>query len=117
MIPFKFFRGKVYSDEFTLPIARRMSGRTIAQDLSNQVQQMVRSPEYIPAGYINTPYIPLQITEPRGINACIMEGWRANRDNLPPGQCPYDIGTPEREHWMTGWSSRENREPRPYERF
>ena len=55
--------------------------------------------------------------EPRGINACIMEGYRANRDNLPPGQCPYDIGTPEREHWMTGWSSRENREPRPYERF
>ena len=46
-----------------------------------------------------------------------MEGWRANRDNLLSGQCPYDIGTPEREHWMTGWSSRENREPRPYERF
>ena len=62
------------------------------------------------------PYIPLQITEPRGINACIMEGYRAHRDNLPPGQCPYDIGTREREHWMTGWSSRENREPRPYER-
>lgn len=55
MIPFKFFRGKVYTDEFTLPIARRMSGRTIAQDLSNQVQQIVRSPEYIPAGYISVP--------------------------------------------------------------
>ena len=55
MIPFKFFKGKVYTDEFTLPIARRMSGRTIAQDLSNQVQQIVRSPEYIPAGYISVP--------------------------------------------------------------
>ena len=55
MIPFKFFRGKVYTDEFTLPIARRMSGRTIAQDLSNQVQQIVRSPEFIPAGYVQVP--------------------------------------------------------------
>ena len=33
IIPFKFFRGKVYTDEFTFPIARRMSGRTIVQDL------------------------------------------------------------------------------------
>jgi hypothetical protein len=41
-----------------------MSGRTINQDLynttslselSNQVQQIVRSPEYIPAGYISVP--------------------------------------------------------------
>ena len=55
IIPFKFFRGKIYTDEFTLPIARRMSGRTIAQDLSNQVQQIVRSPEYIPASYISVP--------------------------------------------------------------
>lgn len=58
IIPFKFFRGKVYTDEFTLPIARRMSGRTIAQDLSNlsnQVQQIVRSPEFIPAGYVQVP--------------------------------------------------------------
>ena len=55
MIPFKFFKGKVYTDEFTLPIARRVSGRTIAQDLSNQVQQIVRSPEFIPAGYISVP--------------------------------------------------------------
>ena len=55
MIPFKFFKGKVYTDEFTLPITRRMSGRTIAQDLSNQVQQIVRSPEFIPAGYVQVP--------------------------------------------------------------
>lgn len=53
--PFKFFRGKVYTDEFEFPRVRRMSGRTIAQDLSNQVQQMVRSPEYIPAGYVSIP--------------------------------------------------------------
>ncbi len=53
MIPFKFFKGKVYTDEFTL-----LSGRTIAQDLSNlsnQVQQIVRSPEFIPAGYVQVP--------------------------------------------------------------
>jgi hypothetical protein len=55
MIPFKFFKGKVYTDEYTLPNARRMSGRTIAQDLSNQVQQIVRSPEFIPAGYVQVP--------------------------------------------------------------
>lgn len=53
--PFKLFKGYTYSDEFTFPIARRMSGRTIAQDLSNQVQQIVRSPEYIPAGYVQVP--------------------------------------------------------------
>ena len=56
--PFKLFKGYTYSDEFTLPVARRMSGRTIAQDLSNlsnQVQQIVRSPEYIPAGYVSIP--------------------------------------------------------------
>lgn len=56
--PFKIFKGYTYSDEFTLPTARRMSGRTIAQDLSNlsnQVQQIVRSPEFIPAGYVSIP--------------------------------------------------------------
>ena len=53
--PFKLLKGYTYSDEYTFPIARRMSGRTIAQDLSNQVQQMVRSPEYIPAGYVSIP--------------------------------------------------------------
>ena len=56
--PFKLFKGYTYRDEFTLPIARRMSGRTIVQDLSNlsnQVQQIVRSPEYIPAGYVSIP--------------------------------------------------------------
>ena len=53
--PFKLLKGYTYSDEYTFPIARRMSGRTIDQDLSNQVQQMVRSPEYIPAGYVSIP--------------------------------------------------------------
>jgi hypothetical protein len=56
--PFKLFKGYTYSDEFTLPVARRMSGRTIAQDLSslsNQVQQIVRSPGFIPAGYVQVP--------------------------------------------------------------
>ena len=53
--PFKLLKGYTYSDEFTFPIARRMSGRTINQNLSNQVQQIVRSPEYIPAGYVSIP--------------------------------------------------------------
>ena len=53
--PFKLLKGYTYSDEYTFPIFRRMLGRTIAQDLSNQVQQIVRSPEYIPAGYISVP--------------------------------------------------------------
>ena len=53
--PFKLLKGYTYSDEFTFPVARRMSGRTIDQDLSNQVQQIVRSPEYIPAGYVSIP--------------------------------------------------------------
>jgi len=54
--PYKLLNGYTYSDEFTLlSITRRMSGRTIAQDLSNQVQQIVRSPEYIPASYVSIP--------------------------------------------------------------
>ena len=55
MIPFKFFEGKVYTDEYTLPISRRMSGRTIAQDLINTVSQTVRDPNYVPASYIPIP--------------------------------------------------------------
>lgn len=46
MIPFKFFKGKVYTDEFTLPLTRRMSGRTIAQDLITTVPQTARIPNY-----------------------------------------------------------------------
>jgi len=55
IIPFKFFRGKIYTDEYTLPISRRMSGRTIAQDLINTVSQIVRDPNYVPASYISIP--------------------------------------------------------------
>jgi hypothetical protein len=55
MISFKFFRGKVYTDEYTLPIPRRVSGRTIAQDLINTVSQTVRDPNYVPASYIPIP--------------------------------------------------------------
>jgi hypothetical protein len=55
MISFKFFRGKIYTDEYTLPISRRMSGRTIAQDLINTVSQTVRDPNYVPASYIPIP--------------------------------------------------------------
>ena len=55
IIPFKFFRGKIYTDEYTLPIPRRMSGRTIAQDLINTVSQTVRDPNYVPASYISIP--------------------------------------------------------------
>ena len=45
----------------------------------------------------------------------MVEGWNAHRFNIPPGQCPYDIGTMERTLWMTGWSSRESEEPIPTE--
>jgi hypothetical protein len=55
MISFKFFVGKVYTDEYTLPIPRRVSGRTIAQDLINTVSQTVRDPNYVPASYIPIP--------------------------------------------------------------
>jgi hypothetical protein len=50
---FKFFQKPI--DEYTLPIARRMSGRTIAQDLINTVSQTVRDPNYVPASYISIP--------------------------------------------------------------
>jgi hypothetical protein len=55
MSPFKLLKGYTYSDEFTFPIARRMSGRTIAQDLINTVSQTVRDPNYVPASYISIP--------------------------------------------------------------
>jgi len=40
MIQFKFFKGRVYSDEYTLPTLRRGAGRTIAYGLV-PVQPMV----------------------------------------------------------------------------
>ena len=39
MKQFKFFRGIIFTDEYTLPIARRMAGRTIANNLI-QIQPM-----------------------------------------------------------------------------
>lgn len=53
--PFKLLKGYTHSDEFTFPIARRMSGRTILEEFMATVPQMVRSPEYIPAGYVPIP--------------------------------------------------------------
>ena len=53
--PFKLLRGYTYSDEYTFPIARRMSGRTILEEFMTTVPQIVRSPEYIPAGYVPIP--------------------------------------------------------------
>ena len=53
--PFKLLKGYTYSDEFTFPVARRMSGRTILEEFMTTVPQMVRSPEYIPAGYVQVP--------------------------------------------------------------
>jgi hypothetical protein len=53
--PFKLLKGYTYSDEYTLPISRRMSGRTIVQDLINTVSQTVRDPNYVPASYIPIP--------------------------------------------------------------
>lgn len=60
------------------------------------------------------PYIlPYQRTEETNRYNIIHEGWNAHRNNLPPGQCPYDIGTQERVLWLDGWSSRENGGPTP----
>jgi len=53
--PFKLLKGYTYSDEFTFPIARRMSGRTILEEFMTTVPQIVRSPEYVPAGYVSIP--------------------------------------------------------------
>jgi len=55
IVPFKFFKGKIYTDEYTFPIARRMSGRTILEELMINVPQIARSPEYIPASYVQVP--------------------------------------------------------------
>ena len=55
IVPFKFFKGKIYTDEYTFPIARRMSGRTILEELMINVPQIARSPEYIPASYVPIP--------------------------------------------------------------
>ena len=54
-MPYKFFHGYVYTDEYTLPIARRMSGRTIANNLI-QIQPM-----FAPLNrlfYMDYTYIP-----------------------------------------------------------
>ena len=93
MRPFKFFN----SD--TLPEVN-------LEMVSREIQRVVRGPEHIPAGYINVP-IPTPISYEE------YEGWRAHHNNQSPGQCPYDIGTIEREHWLTGWSNREDNEPSP----
>lgn len=75
---FKFFRGDDTLD--------------LVDMVLQEVQSMIRSPEHI--------NVPIPYEE--------YEGWSAHMDNLSPGQCPYDIRTIEREHWMTGWSNRED---------
>jgi hypothetical protein len=72
---FKFFTN---NDDypFSLPIIRRMAGRTINQDLystttlselSDRVQQIVRDPEFIPASYVQVP-IPERNYDSKVIN-------------------------------------------------
>ena len=92
MKPFKFFQKN------TLPEV------DLFGMVSREVQRLVRGPEYIPAGFV-----PIRFAE----NDIIHEGWDAHRDNLSPGQCPYDIGTRERTLWLTGWSNREDGEQNP----
>lgn len=81
MKPFKFFQKN------TLPEVN-------LEMVSREVQMIARSAEHIPVEFVN---VPIQF-----------EGWEAHMNNLPPGQCPYDIRTIEREHWMTGWGNRED---------
>jgi ribosome modulation factor len=82
--PFTFFRGG------TLPEVN-------IETVSIEVQMIARSIEHIPVEMV---YVSIANEE--------YEGWSAHMDNLSPGQCPYDIRTIEREHWMTGWSNRED---------
>lgn len=84
---FKFFRGDNTLD--------------LVEMVSQEVQRIARSPEHIPAGFVSVP-------TPLNENHIMDQGWSGHRHNLPPGQCPYDIGTPERDYWMTGWSNRED---------
>jgi hypothetical protein len=86
--PFKFFRGKVYTDEYTFPIARRMSGRTIAQDLINTVSQTVRDPNYVPASYIpitQTFYdgFVINVVRDKMINMINWRGYEVNIQETP----------------------------------
>jgi ribosome modulation factor len=37
----------------------------------------------------------------------VFEGVQAHRNNLSLTQCPYYVGTMQRELWMSGWSARE----------
>lgn len=69
-----------------------------------QVQRVVRSREHIPPGYI-IPYVSSPLGQDT-INRLWNEGWSAHENNLPPGQCPYDIGTRERSLWLDGWCNR-----------
>jgi hypothetical protein len=88
IIPFKFFKGKVYTDEYTLPISRRMSGRTIAQDLINTVSQTVRDPNYVPASYIpitQTFYdgFVINVVRDKMINMINWRGYEVNIQETP----------------------------------
>ena len=88
MIPFKFFRGKVYTDEYTLPFIRRMAGRTIAQDLITTVSQTVRDPNYVPASYIpitQTFYdgFVINVVRDKMINMINWRGYEVNIQETP----------------------------------
>lgn len=69
--------------------------------ITRRVEMIERSCEHIPAGYI----VPYQRSE-ENIPYEEYEGWAAHYNNLPPGQCPYDIGTQERSSWLDGWCKR-----------
>jgi hypothetical protein len=86
--PFKLLKGYTYSDEYTFPIARRMSGRTIAQDLINTVSQTVRDPNYVPASYIpitQTFYdgFVINVVRDKMINMINWRGYEVNIQETP----------------------------------
>lgn len=61
-------------------------------------------------------YGEIDAPTPRDIPYEEYQGWAAHYNNIPPGQCPYDIGTIERADWMTGWGKREDAvEPNLYD--
>lgn len=69
-----------------------------------------KKPERVFSDYMDRmdDYFLGGITSATTETGLINEGWDAHRNNFPPGQCPYTIGTRERELWMRGWSNRED---------
>lgn len=65
MKPFKFFKGYVYSDEYTLPDIRRMAGRTHIHEMVNQITPISNLVWTIYNQYVETEQITQTIRSER----------------------------------------------------